>query len=187
MQRQTLNSLPNISPSKKKYDAPITKSSLLRKISTLNQDAIQLINRNFQKSKTIKSPSTAFQSPKLELMTQTLQTTNENDLDMIIDEFELKISKLKQENQSFYEYVDDLNDTTYNNEQENKKYHEQIKALDKQIVGSNNDMISMRKTFNKSFPELKDKVICNDINIDSLLKTNETNISEDIISYMTNK
>lgn len=120
------------------------------------------------------------------MINQNLQTT-ENDLDMIINEFELKISKLKQENQSFFEYVDDLNDTTYNNEMENKRLNNQIKQLDKQILELNSEMLSTRKTFNKSYPELKDKIIYNEINIDSLLKTNEANISEDIVSYMSSK
>ncbi len=144
-----------------------------------------MINRNFQKSKTIKA--NVFQSPKLELMTQTLPTNNENDLDMIINELELNISKLKQENQTFIEYVDDLNDATTNNEKINKNYLAQIKQLDKEIVDVNNEMIDLRKTFNKTFPELKDKYICSDVNIDSLLKTSENNINEDIVSYMTNK
>lgn len=177
-----------MSPPKKHH---IQKSgnqeNLVKRISTGgNGNFLQQISRGLQKSKTLKIPDPYTLPPELELVNQTLPN-NETDLDMIIDEFELRISKLKQENQSFFEYVDDLNDATFANEQENKRLTTQIKQLDKQIVDLNKEMINVKKNFDKSFPELKDKIIYSDVNIDSLLKTHENSLNEDIISYMSKK
>eukprot|EP00340_Litonotus_pictus_P007026 CAMPEP_0170520046 /NCGR_PEP_ID=MMETSP0209-20121228/5265_1 /TAXON_ID=665100 ORGANISM="Litonotus pictus, Strain P1" /NCGR_SAMPLE_ID=MMETSP0209 /ASSEMBLY_ACC=CAM_ASM_000301 /LENGTH=132 /DNA_ID=CAMNT_0010806097 /DNA_START=847 /DNA_END=1245 /DNA_ORIENTATION=- len=123
---------------------------------------------------------------QLELLNQAAQY-GENELDGVVDDLELQISKLKQENQNFFEYVDELNDSTFVNEQENKRLLGQMKNLDKQILDMNKERNSVKKAFDKTFPELKDKIIYNDVNIDVLLKTNERNLSEDILSYMSNK
>ena len=44
---------------------------------------------------------------------------------------------------------------------------------------------NLKKIFDKQFPELKDKIIYNDVNIDHLII--EKNLSQDIVNYMSNK
>jgi len=99
----------------------------------------------------------------------------------------LQISKLKQENSKFLEYVDDLNDTFSLQDFENKKLKSQIGKLDKQIIEINKDRASIKKNFDKTFPELKDKILYNDVNIDFLLNTNSDELNNDIVNYIGKK
>jgi len=187
LQRQTLNSLPSYSNNQKRYDPPIMGSMLLKRNSITNVSSITSeISKNLSKLKFNKMSNENLSNTQLELLNQAAQY-GENELDGVVDDLELQISKLKQENQNFFEYVDELNDSTFVNEQENKRLLGQMKNLDKQILDMNKERNSVKKAFDKTFPELKDKIIYNDVNIDVLLKTNERNLSEDILNYMSNK
>lgn len=187
LQRQV--SLPNIiSPTKNRFDGPISKLNFLRK-SSISISNDNQVNRNFNKMKTQIQTSTTMEAivnkfTTVDLINNQNNLSNEDDLEQQIDEIELQISKLKQENSKFLEYVDDLNDSYFINDQENKKLKAQISKLDKQIVDVNKDRAVIKKTFDKTFPDLKDKIIYNDVNIDVLLNTNGEDLNSDIVNYI---
>lgn len=115
-------------------------------------------------------------------------TNNESDQDKVVEELEMKISKLKNEHSTFVAYVDDLNDIAYEREIENKQLKADLKLLDKQLAEMTKERSHLKKTFDKLNPHLKDKDLpIHDINVENLAKASNSDLNSDIVDYLKKK
>lgn len=156
--------------------------NIFRKTSDSLSSSINTFQKSLQRSHTIK-----YNSEQLNQLDLINPSDLDSDLDMVINEFEMKISKLKEENISFFEYIDELNDDLCANEAENKKLHNELKKQDKELVELTKKLNHTRKEFNKEYPELKDKIIYENVNIDALNKTINKNLNDDIANFIGKK
>lgn len=175
-----MNSLPNqCSTPKKVYDNPFHSHTLNTMTYETKETKSSIeFTKTIKKALNIISGNKSNQQAEIANQMALLNCDNNSDLDALINQLELEISLIKKENQTFMEYIDDLNDSYINNEKEFTRLNDSIKKLDKKIDSLTKDKSSLKKEFEKKFPDLKDKIVYNNINIDIDKLVNQNSINK---------
>lgn len=175
-----MNSLPNqCTTPKKVYDTPFHSQTLnTMTYETKETKSSTDFTKTIKKALNIISGNKSNQQAEMANQMASLNCDSNADLDALINQLELEISLIKKENQSFVEYIDDLNDSYINNEKEFTRLSESIKKMDKKIDSLTKDKNSLKKDFEKAFPDLKDKIVYNNINIDFDKIVNQNNLNK---------
>lgn len=114
------------------------------------------------------------------------QPLTEVDYDSIIDDLETKISVTKKENTEFFVFIDELNDSSFSSEKQNSFLKSGLKSIDKQIadlIKEKNSLTKLYEKHNISNPK-SGTFIELDLNMKSLDKVCQQNLSADIISFL---